>query len=83
MNIAQAKLAGLRAQRDGKDRAPALNPEFTEAVYDDETHDTVALLKAFLYGWDMANMAQGEPPGTLYAVRCTSILHDPAAQPET
>lgn len=63
MNINHAKLAGLQAFEAGLGRAPALNKDFTTAVFSQAETMAVELLDAYLVGWDIANLAAAAIPG--------------------
>jgi len=63
MNEQQAKFEGLKSFELGKGRAPALNNAFIVAACASKT-DTALLLKAYLFGWDIANLANNALPGS-------------------
>jgi len=57
--INKAQRAGVKAFNNGKDRAPALNQAFLKEACSSKIN-TIALLDAYLHGWDIANLANGE-----------------------
>jgi hypothetical protein len=68
MNIQQAKKEGAKAYLNGKKSAPALNQEFLIAACKSEL-DTAELLAAYIYGWDIANLATNAPIPTMPSIR--------------
>lgn len=74
MDIDQAHLAGLRAFEAGRARAPALNRAFTTAIFNQNDTPANDLLEAYLYGWDVANLASSAIPGAPSLERYREIL---------
>ena len=62
MNIIEARKEGVKAYQTNMNRAPACNGAFTVSACNSET-DTAELLGAYLYGWDIANLADGADEG--------------------
>lgn len=67
MQIIQAQQSGVAAYRAGQGRAPALNQVFIAAACASAT-STASLLQAYLYGWDIANLANGSGDPTMPSV---------------
>lgn len=63
MNLAQARLAGLKAFDANTGRAPALNRAFIDRAFRQSESRLVDLLDAYLYGWDIASLANAALPG--------------------
>lgn len=60
--VAQARELGAKAFRSGGPRAPALNQEVMRMLAAAEGHDAkVALMQAFLSGWDSENLSAPVP----------------------
>lgn len=58
MNIIKARKAGVAAFNADMQRAPCLNKEFMLEVFNrDESVSLCDCLDAYLYGWDVANLA--------------------------
>lgn len=62
MNVLQSKQAGVAAYKAGLGRAPSLNAAFVKAAFAYASGAAlVELLSGYLYGWDIANLADGAP----------------------
>lgn len=68
MNIQQAKKEGAKAYLSGKKSAPALNQNFLIAACNAES-DTAALFAAYIYGWDIAYLANNAPIPTMPSIK--------------
>lgn len=69
MNTTQAKQHGVAAFKAGRGRAPALNKEFAQAACAaGSTKETIRLMDAYLHGWTIASLANGQTDPTLPSV---------------
>jgi hypothetical protein len=68
MTINQAEKAGVKAFNDGRQAAPALHQTFLNAACKSAT-PTRDLLKAYIHGWAIANLAKDAPTPTMPSVK--------------
>lgn len=76
MRIIEAKYAGLKAFEAGMGRAPALNKEFTTAIFSQKDTKATLLMDAYLYGWDIANLANNSIPGSPSVMSYNIIIEE-------
>ena len=67
MTTTEAKKEGIKAFNDGKSCAPALNNRFL--VIASKTGNLVNLMKAYIDGWTIANLADGAIDNNMPSVR--------------
>lgn len=72
MEIIDAKKAGVQAYRDGRGRAPALNQKFIAAACG--SGQVLNMLDAYLYGYDIANLADGMSDLDMPSVKSLALI---------
>lgn len=72
MNSKQATQQGAQAYKSSKGRAPALNQAFLIAA--NATGNLSTLMADYIYGWDIASLADGAPADMPSAVELSALV---------